>query len=642
MKKLKKILLVLLIVIVTGCSLSQSQLTTDYYTYINKDKIDEYVLEDDEFTISTFTEIQDEVDKQVDLVFKEKIATAENQNINILYNQLIDINTRNNNGLSTINYYLNLIDKSTNINDFINNAIIVENELFIPIFISKSIMSDFKDTSKNMLYLSPITFDFSAPSDYYIADDYLAQRALIKQYGIKLLKQYGYDKKQAREISKNITNYYTEIAKQSKPSEYFNDIENMYNIITKEELKKIYNKLPDSYFITIPDNIKLSILDSGNYIAINNSLTEENLETLKESVKLKILQSYCNYLTEDYAKIANDFENEQLGIEKDLDLEYNAQTIITNLFQYDIDELYTSKYLDANSKKYILDMINGILNYYESNISNLTWLSPETKTKAINKVKNMTINIGLAESFPKYSANYNLTSNKTLIENILSIMKTISDYEYQSLLTNEKAPLMNQITVNAYYNPQDNSINFPAASVNFVDLEKTYYENLGTIGMIIAHEVTHAFDANGSKFDELGNLVNWWTDEDRSNYEKVQKEVIDYYNKYEVISGNYINGELTLSENIADLGAVSCISGIAKEKKASSQEIRSMYASFASLWAEKSREEYTKLLLLIDTHAPNKYRVNATLSSTDLFYEVYNVSKDNEMYIPEDERLRVW
>ena len=160
--------------------------------------------------------------------------------------------------------------------------------------------------------------------------------------------------------------------------------------------------------------------------------------------------------------------------------------------------------------------------------------------------------------------------------------------------------------------------------------------------MIIAHEVTHAFDANGSKFDELGNLANWWTDEDRSNYEKIQKEVIDYYNKYEVISGNYINGELTISENIADLGAVSCISGIAKEKKASSQEIRSMYASFASLWAEKSREEYTKLLLLIDTHAPNKYRVNATLSSTDLFYEVYNVSKDNEMYIPEDERLRVW
>ena len=642
MKKLKKILLVLLIVIVTGCSLSQSQLTTDYYTYINKDKIDEYVLEDDEFTISTFTEIQDEVDKQVDLVFKEKIATAENQNINILYNQLIDINTRNNNGLSTINYYLNLIDKSTNINDFINNAIIVENELFIPIFISKSIMSDFKDTSKNMLYLSPITFDFSAPSDYYIADDYLAQRALIKQYGIKLLKQYGYDKKQAREISKNITDYYTEIAKQSKPSEYFNDIENMYNIITKEELKKIYNKLPDSYFITVPDNIKLSILDSGNYIAINNSLTEENVETLKESVKLKILQSYCNYLTEDYAKIANDFENEQLGIEKDLDLEYNAQTVITNLFQYDIDELYASQYLDANSKKYILDMINDILNYYESNISNLTWLSPETKTKAINKVKNMTINIGLTETYPKYSANYNLTSDKTLIENILSIMKTISDYEYQSLLTNEKIPLMDQITVNAYYNPQDNSINFPAASVNFVDLEKTYYENLGTIGMIIAHEVTHAFDANGSKFDELGNLVNWWTDEDRSNYEKVQKEVIDYYNKYEVISGNYINGELTLSENIADLGAVSCISGIVKEKKASSQEIRSMYASFASLWAEKSREEYTKLLLLIDTHAPNKYRVNATLSSTDLFYEVYNVSKDNEMYIPEDERLRVW
>ena len=287
-------------------------------------------------------------------------------------------------------------------------------------------------------------------------------------------------------------------------------------------------------------------------------------------------------------------------------------------------------------------MIKDILKYYENNISNLEWLSPNTKEKAIDKVKNITINIGLNNNYPTYSMNYNLSNNKTLLENIISIMKTQSEYEYQRLLSNEKTPLMDQISVNAYYNPQDNSINFPSATINLVDFNKTYYENLGTIGMIIAHEVTHAFDANGSKFDEKGNLSNWWTDKDKEEYQKLQKEVIEYYNKYEVISGNYIDGELTLSENIADLGAVACISGIAKEKKATAKEIKSMYESFASLWAEKSRDEYTKMLLLMDTHSPNKYRVNATLSSTDLFYEVYNVSKDNEMYIPEEERLRIW
>lgn len=642
MKQIKKILLVLLIVFITGCSLSKDKLTVDYYTYVNEKTIENYKLEEDEFSISKFTKVQDKVNDQVEEVLKNQISSNVNPNISILYNQLLDINTRNNNGLSTLNYYLNLIDSSQNINEFINNATIIENDLFIPVFTIMSVMSDFKDTSKNIIYLSPVTFDFNVSADYYIDDDYLAQKALVKQYGIKLLKEYGYDKDKARDVSKNVTEYYISIANNSKLSTHFNDLENMYNIISKDELMKIYNKLPSTYFDIIPENIKLSILDKGNYEAINASLTEENLSTLKESVKLKILQTYCTYLTENYAKIANDIENEQLGIESPLDIEYNSKNAILSLFQYDIDKEYTDKYLNNNSKKYIEDMINDILKYYENNISNLNWLSPNTKEKAINKVKNITVNIGLNNNYPTYSMNYNLSNNKSLIENIISIMKTQSEYEYQRLLSNEKTPLMDQISVNAYYNPQDNSINFPSATINLVDFNKTYYENLGTIGMIIAHEVTHAFDANGSKFDEKGNLFNWWTDKDKEEYKKLQKEVIEYYNKYEVISGNYIDGELTLSENIADLGAVACISGIAKEKKATEKEIKSMYESFASLWAEKSRKEYTKMLLLVDTHSPNKYRVNATLSSTDLFYEVYNVSKNNEMYIKEEERLRIW
>ena len=642
MKQIKKILLVLLIVFITGCSLSKDKLTVDYYTYVNEKTIENYKLEEDEFSISKFTKVQDKVNDQVEEVLKNQISSNVNPNISILYNQLLDINTRNNNGLSTLNYYLNLIDSSQNINEFINNATIIENDLFIPVFTIMSVMSDFKDTSKNIIYLSPVTFDFNVSADYYIDDEYLAQKALVKQYGIKLLKEYGYDKDKARDVSKNVTEYYISIANKSKLSTHFNDLENMYNIISKDELMKIYNKLPSTYFDIIPENIKLSILDKGNYEAINDSLTEENLSTLKESVKLKILQTYCTYLTENYAKIANDIENEQLGIESPLDIEYNSKNAILSLFQYDIDKEYTDKYLNNNSKKYIEDMINDILKYYENNISNLNWLSPNTKEKAINKVKNITVNIGLNNNYPTYSMNYNLSNNKSLIENIISIMKTQSEYEYQRLLSNEKTPLMDQISVNAYYNPQDNSINFPSATINLVDFNKTYYENLGTIGMIIAHEVTHAFDANGSKFDEKGNLFNWWTDKDKEEYKKLQKEVIEYYNKYEVISGNYIDGELTLSENIADLGAVACISGIAKEKKATEKEIKSMYESFASLWAEKSRKEYTKMLLLVDTHSPNKYRVNATLSSTDLFYEVYNVSKNNEMYIKEEERLRIW
>lgn len=642
MKRLNKYLIIILILLTVGCNIKSDKLTTDYYTYINKQKIDSYELAEDKYTIGTFTEIQDKVNDQVDLVLEELISTNQNPNINIIYNQIMDTPSRNNSGLSSLNYYLNLIDSSSNINEFINNAIVVENDLFIPIFTVMSVMSDFKDTSQNMIYLSPVTFDFNISSDYYVNDDYISQRALVKQYGIKLLKQYGYDKTKARIVSKNITEYYTEIAKKSKTTEYFKNIENMYNIITKDELKKIYSNLDATYFDIIPDNVKISILDEGNYLAINQSLTNENLETLKESVKLKILQNYCQYLTTDYLEIIGDFKTEQLGITSKTTTEEFAKNTILSLFQYDFDTCYTKKYLSVASKEYILSMINDILAYYENNINNLEWLSTKTKEKAITKIKNITINIGLNDNYPKYSANYNLSPDKTLIENILIIKKVMSDYEYQRLQRNEKIPLMDQTTVNAYYNVQDNSINFPTATVNFVDLSKNYYENLGTIGMIIAHEVTHAFDSNGSKFDERGNLVNWWTEEDNKTYQELQDKVIKYYEQYEVIAGNYINGSLTINENIADLGAIACISGIAKDKKATQTDIKSMYKSFASLWAEKSTTEYQKMLLLIDPHSPAKYRVNATLASTDTFYEVYDISKNNPMYIKETERLRIW
>lgn len=642
MKQIKKIFLIILIFLITGCSLTKDKLEVDYYSYINNEKIENYKLLEDEYYWGTFTEAQEQVDSQVSTIIKEMVSTNSNKNITILYNQVLDTQTRNNNGLSTLNYYLNLIDSSTTIKEFINSATIIENDLFVPIFTSMSVMSDFKDTSKNIIYLSPVTFDFGAPADYYIDEDYLAQKALVKQYGIKLLKLYGYDKTKAREVSKNITDYYTQISKKSKASALFNDVENMYNIITKEELKEIYSNLNSSYFDIIPENTKISILDRGNYEAINASLTEENITTLKESVKLKILQSYCQYLTEDYAKIADNLENEQLGINGETTKEDMAENIISGLFRYDIDKIYTEKYLNNKSKEYIETMINDILKYYEKNISNLNWLSPKTKEKAINKLKNITVNIGLPTNYPTYSNNYNLSSNKSLIENIMSIMKIMSDYEYQRLLNNEKSPLMDQVTVNAYYNPQDNSINFPSATINLVDFNKTYYENLGSIGMIIAHEITHAFDSNGSKFDENGNLLNWWTEEDNKNYKKLQDKVINYYNKYEVISGNYINGELTVNENIADLGAVACISGIAEEKNATTKEFKDMYESFASLWIEKSTDEYRKMLLLVDTHSPAKYRVNATLASTDKFYEVYNISKNNPMYIRKEERLEIW
>lgn len=640
MKNIKKYFILILIVLTIGCNLTTKPLKQDYYTYINKGIIDSYILKDDEYTISTFTKLQDKVNSDIDSVLTDLITT--NKDISIIYNQIIDTNTRNTSGLSDLKYYIDLIDSSTTINEYIKNAIVVENDLYIPIFTSASIMRNLKDTTENMLYFQSIPFAFNSTSEYYTDDDYLSVKTLIKQYDIKLLKEYGYDKTKAREVSKNITDYYTKIANRTHPTSYYQNKENLYNPISKSELQAIYTNLDSTYFDSIPDNVKISLLDKENYSAINDSLTDENLPTLKEIVKLKILENYGEFLSENYAKILSDFSSEQLGIETKTDINDTAKNTVIALFQNEFDMSYTNKYLTKEAKEYILSMTNDIINYYEKSLTNLAWLSQDTKNKAITKLKNITINIGLNEN-DYYNLNYNLASDNTLIKNILKIKKVLEEHKLERLKNNAPATTaVSQTTINAYYNPQDNSINFPSAVTNLVDLSKDYYENLGSIGMIIAHEITHAFDSNGAKFDEHGNLVEWWNKEDKENYQHLQKQIISYYDKYEVIAGNYINGSLTVDENIADLGAVNCISNLAKSKNATTTDLKAMYKSFANLWVEKSNEEYQKILLLVDTHSPAKYRVNATLSSTDIFYEVYNVSKTNPMYISKNKRVHIW
>ena len=647
MKNIKCLLIIILILSISGCTLNKElNIKDDYYDYINKDLLKKEKIKEGEYTWSTFSEVQDKVDNQTDDIIKKLISNNTNPNLNIIYSQLLDTTTRNDDDISSLKPYLNKIDSSNNIKEFINNAIYIENNLNIDIFTNIKVDSDFKDTTQNITYFYPITFDFGTSADYYVDEDYMSYKALIKQYGIKILKKYGYDTKTSREISTNITNMYNDIAENSLLSSDLEDISKYYNIITKDNLQKIYTNLDIDYYLKekgLSNEIKFSIVDINNYKTLNKYLTDNNLQLLKEYVKLKILENYSIYLSEDYSNLIYELNNNFSGINKDTDTkEDKANNIVKSLFEYDINNYYQKEYFTDEEKDYIEKMINDIISYYEKDIDSLDWLSSTTKEKAKLKLKNMNINIGLKENYPTYSNNYNLSSSNTLVDNIIKISNVINSYELSKLNTNEKEQQLSQTTVNAYYNPGDNSINFTVASSNLFDIEKNYYQNLGTIGMVIAHEITQAFDSNGSKFDEFGNLSNWWTKKDIANYENLQQKVINYYNKYEVLDGLYIDGKKTVNENIADLGAISCITNLAKSKNATTKELQQMYTSLANMWATISTEEYQKLLLLQDTHAPSKYRVNAPLSSTNAFYEIYNITIFNDMYIPKKDRINVW
>ena len=646
-KKVISFLCIIILISVCLCSnfLFNKELINDYYTYINKELLEKKEIKDGEYGWSKFSLAQEKVDNDVEVIVKDLIKEKTNSDLNVFYNNIIDIDSRNKMGIESLKKYINLIENSKNINEFINNAIIVENELFIDIFTLFTVAPDFKDTSKNIFYFYPVSFDFGSSSDIYVNEDYSRYHALVKQYQIKLLKLYGYDKEKARNVSKMLDDFFVSVSKLSKTSEDLNDVDNLYNVVTKKELQNIYSNIDINEYLSkigIDNQNYFSVVDIENYRAINSYLVEENLSLLKEYVKVKILENYASFSSLDYANIVNELNDKMLGISSGDDLEDEAIDLISSYFSNEVDRVYLNNNFSNSDKIFIETMIKDILNYYEVNINKIGWMDSSTKEKAILKLKNMKINVGGSYSESYF---YNLRSfleGGSLIENIMYINKVLSNNLLDDLNNNKISNIISPTVVNAFYNPLDNSINFPASLKELYDTTDEYYSILGSMGMIIAHEITHAFDNNGSKFDEHGNRVNWWSEADYDEFKKMQVKISDYYSNYEVIDGIFVDGKKTVGENIADLGALKCIVGLAKNKDATNDDLKVLFASYASLWASEYIDAYQKLLLLSDTHSPDKVRVNAVLSSIDEFYEVYKISKNDLMYVVKENRVGIW
>jgi len=647
----KKVIYTVLVFILIGiylCSnfFSNNNLINDYYMYINKEVLDKEDINVSEVGWSNFTKAQDKVDKDVKLIIKELINSKNNVDLNVFYNNIMNTSKRNEVGINPLMKYINLIDSSKNINEFINNSILIENELCIDILTRTTVAPDFKDTSKNIVYFYPITFDFSSSSDIYVNSDYSRYHALVKQYQIKLLKLYGYDKEKAREVSDNLDEFFTDISNKSKINNDLNNVESLYNIVTKEELQKIYTNIDINNYLEIMGISSMSyfsVVDIENYKMMNSYLTNDNLSLLKEYVKVKILENYGSYASIEYANLVNELNDKLMGISSSNTLEAEAIDLVNIYFSNEVNKIYLERNFNEKDKLFMEDMIKDILSYYENNINkNIDWMDSLTKKKAILKLKNMKVNVGGNYS-PSYDYNLKLfEENSSLIENIISINRVLSKEQLLRLESNKYETIISPTTVNAYYNPLDNSINFPACLKELYSQEDDYYSILGSMGMIVAHEITHAFDNNGSKFDENGNMKDWWSKSDYSNFERLQEDIVNYYSNYEVIDGLYVDGEMTVGENIADLGAVNCIVGVAHTKGATVDDYKKVFSSYASLWRSEYIDSYQKLLVLSDVHSPDRIRVNAVLSSCDKFYEVYDIDKEDLMYVDKDKRVGIW
>ena len=610
----------------------------NYYEYINKETI-----KDKEDGWSYIDDINKEISNDANNIVKEIInnpTTNEEKNIKEFYNEYLNIEFRNKNGLKDLELYIDKINKTTNINNFITEAIKLEKELSIELLMSKSIMKDFK-TGKNILYITPIPMDYGYSSDYYSNETLTTVKNNFKLYNNKLLREYGYTAGEALDITKQIDDFYTNLANNSLKQDDLLNTEKYYNIIDKSALSKIYTNLDiNKYFneLGLSKIDKLSLVDEKSYQELNKYLTNSNLSLWKNIATIKILQTYAEYTTENYETIFTKLNKNLLG--KEYTREETAYDLIKQIYPNEISKNYNNKYLSDDTKNYISNLTNEIIKEYEDMI-NTSWMDNETKSKAVTKLNNIKINIG-TNYIKDFSSNYDFDSNISLVKNIINLNKVVRAASYEMLDTTTTTNALPDYTFNAYYDVTSNSINILTGGTKVIKDINNKYENLGSIGFIIAHEISHAFDNNGSKFDENGLLSNWYTTSSQEKYQEIQNKVIDYYNNYEIIHNVSNNGTRTIGENIADLGAMECITNILIKNNANKKDYQTTYESFAKVWANNYSKSTKVLQSLIDTHSPNEIRVNGVLSSTKKFYETYKIDSKDLMYIEPEKRVNIW
>ena len=610
----------------------------NYYEYINKETI-----KDKEDGWSYIDDINKEISNDANNIVKEIInnpTTSEEKNIKEFYNEYLNIEFRNKNGLKDLELYIDKITKTTNINDFITEAIKLEKELSIELLMSKSIMKDFK-TGKNILYITPIPMDYGYSSDYYSNETLTTVKNNFKLYNNKLLREYGYTAGEALDITNQIDDFYTNLANNSLKQDDLLNTEKYYNIIDKSALSKIYTNLDiNKYFneLGLSKIDKLSLVDEKSYQELNKYLTNNNLSLWKNIATIKILQTYAEYTTENYETIFTKLNKNLLG--KEYTREETAYDLIKQIYPNEISKNYNNKYLSDDTKNYISNLTNEIIKEYEDMI-NTSWMDNETKSKAVTKLNNIKINIGTSY-IKDLSSYYDFNSNISLVKNIINLNKVVRAASYEMLDTTTTTNALPDYTFNAYYDVTSNSINILTGSIKVIKDINNKYENLGSIGFIIAHEISHAFDNNGSKFDENGFLSNWYTTSSQEKYQEIQNKVIDYYNNYEIIHNVSNNGTRTIGENIADLGAMECITNILIKNNTNKKDYQTTYESFAKVWANNYSKSTKVLQSLIDTHSPNEIRVNGVLSSTKKFYETYKIDSKDLMYIEPEKRVNIW
>ena len=497
--------------------------------------------------------------------------------------------------------------------------------------------------------------------DYYFDEKYAEIREEYVPHISRMLMLAGHGATEAIDMAQGIFELESKIAKLHWTKVESRDAEKTYNLKDFATLKAMNKNIDWHSYLEgaslKPEFMTEAVVMMPSFIEdMSNILIDENLEALKHWLSWVSIRSYAPYLSSGFVNERFAFYGTKLtGQPVNRPRWKRAVSLVEGSLGEAVGQIYVEKHFPPESKTAMDELVENLIAAYEKSIKDLAWMTDETKTKALGKLSKFTPKIGYPEKWKDYSSIE--ISKEDLIGNVMNVSSWEFDYHANKI----GAPIdrdewhMTPQTVNAYYNPGLNEIVFPAAILQppFFSAEADDAVNYGGIGGVIGHEIGHGFDDQGSKYDGDGMLVSWWTKDDREAFEKLTRSLIDQYNALtpEGLDEKYkVNGELTIGENIGDLGGLGIawkayiISLNGKEPPVidGMSAAERFLISWAQCWRGKSRDEIAIQRLATDPHSPAEFRCNQVVKNLDIFHETFDVQPGDEMWLEPEKRVVIW
>ena len=624
----------------------------DLYEAVNGGWLKTAKIPDDKPATGGFNDLVNEIDKQLMDDF-DAYATGKEKSDDSRFNEMIKLyrlakkfDWRKKVGPQPLKRMLASVENLNSYEDYQSqwkNWILAG----MPSPISFDIDADMKNATVYALFASSPSLILPDKS-YYEAEKKAQHDQLLQLWSSMveaLMDKLGYSKEEAKKIIDDAIKFDALLAPNVKSAEEAADYSKMYNPQTVAELASATDQLDIAAIIKqlVGEEPEKVIVTEPEYFKALNKILQDNFELFKNWALIRVIRENASYLDDEMREINGRYGRALSGSKKPVSQRKFAFYLARDMFSQVAGDYYGKKYFGPQAKADVHHMVEQMIKVYKGRLTNNQWLSKDTRDKAILKLDKLGIQVGYPDKIPALYDQFKVDEEESLIANLNQLTVTANKelFSRWNKTVDRMRWEMSAATVNAYYHPFKNIIVFPAAILQapFYSLKQSSSQNYGGIGAVIAHEISHAFDNNGSLFDEFGNLNNWWTDEDSAHFKQLAQKMIEEFDGIP-FAGQKENGKLTVSENIADAGGLSCALEAAKnEADFNAQEF---FINWATIWRMKATEQYMQLLLSIDVHAPQKLRANIQAENLDDFYRAFDIKPGDEMYRAPEDRVHIW